>query len=78
MKPVELFAYQISNNTHEGDLVFDSFAGSGTTLIACEQLKRRCFTVELDTHFADVILQRWENLTGRKAELLSQEKESTE
>lgn len=67
MKPVALFAYQISNNTHEGDLVFDSFGGSGTTLIAAEQLNRKCYMMELDPHYCDVIIARWEKLTGKKA-----------
>ena len=72
MKPVGLFAYQIGNNTHEGDNVLDLFGGSGTTLIACEQMKRNAFLVELDPHYCDVILQRWENLTGKKAELITE------
>lgn len=67
MKPIGLFAYQISNNTHEGDVVLDSFGGSGTSIIASEQLKRRCYMAELDPHYCDVIIQRWENLTGEKA-----------
>lgn len=70
MKPVNLFAYQISNNTHEGDKVLDMFCGSGTSIIACEQLKRKCYACELDPKYADVIIQRWENLTGQKAELI--------
>ena len=78
MKPVGLFAYQISNNTHEGDNVLDLFCGSGTTLVACEQLKRRCFAVELDPKYADVIIQRWENLTGQTAELIQSETEKGE
>ena len=64
MKPVELFAYQIQNSTCKGDLVFDSFGGSGTSIIACEQLKRKCYMLELDPHYCDVILSRWEQLTG--------------
>lgn len=64
MKPVELFAYQISNNTHEMDAVLDSFCGSGTTLIACEQLKRKAFVCELDPRYVDVIVQRYINLKG--------------
>ena len=75
MKPVGLFAYQISNNTHESDNVLDSFGGSGTTIIACEQLNRKCYTCELDEHYCDVIIQRWENLTGKKAERINEEKE---
>ena len=70
MKPVPLFAYQIGNNTHEGDVVLDIFGGSGTTLMACEQLKRKSYTCELDPHYCDVILQRWEDYTGKKAELV--------
>lgn len=69
MKPVQLFAYQISNNTHEGDAVLDSFGGSGTTLIACEQLNRKCYIAELDERYVSVIVQRWLNLTGRKDEI---------
>ena len=71
MKPIGLFAYQIGNNTHEGDAVLDIFGGSGTTLMACEQLNRKSYTVELDPHYCDVILQRWEDYTGKKAELAS-------
>lgn len=70
MKPVPLFAYQIQNSTKPGDLVFDSFGGSGTTLIACEQLERTCYMMELDPRYVDVIIRRWETLTGNKAELL--------
>jgi DNA modification methylase len=73
MKPVELFAYQISNNTHEGDSVLDSFSGSGTTIMACEQLGRKAYGLELDTHYADVILQRWENFTNKEAKLISRD-----
>ena len=69
MKPIALFAYQLTNNTHEGDCVLDTFGGSGTTLIACEQTKRKCMMCELDPHYCDVIIQRWENLTGKKAVL---------
>lgn len=70
MKPVGLFDYQIQNNTKSGDVVLDLFGGSGTTLIACEQNKRVAYLMELDPHYCDVILTRWENLTGQKAELL--------
>lgn len=71
MKPVKLFAYQIGNNTHEGDKVLDSFGVSGTTMIACEQMNRKCYMCELDPHYCDVIIQRWENLTNQKAVLLN-------
>ena len=67
MKPVGLFAYLIQNSTKEGDSVLDTFGGSGTTLIACEQLNRKCYMMELDPHYCDVIINRWETLTGRKA-----------
>lgn len=64
MKPVGLFGYQISNNTHEGDAVLDMFGGSGTTLIASEQLKRTSYLCELDPHYVDVIVKRYINLKG--------------
>ena len=70
MKPINLFAYQICNNTKEEELCLDLFLGSGTTLIACEQIKRRCFGMELDPIYCDVIIARWEKLTGKKAELV--------
>ena len=72
MKPVALFDYQIKNNTKGSDVVLDSFGGSGTTLIACEQNKRIARLMELDPHYCDVIIQRWENLTGQKAVLCEQ------
>ena len=72
MKPVKLFAYQIGNSTLTGERVLDPFAGSGTTLIACEQLKRRAFCMELDGGYADVIRRRWEALTGGVAERIDE------
>lgn len=71
MKPVGLFDYQIQNNTRTGDVVLDLFGGSGTTLIACEQNKRIAYLMELDPHYCDVILTRWETLTGQQAKLIS-------
>ncbi len=68
MKPVKLFAYLVRNSSRPGDLVLDPFAGSGTTVIACEQLKRRAAVMELDPHYASVIVDRWERLTGKAAE----------
>jgi site-specific DNA-methyltransferase (adenine-specific) len=68
MKPVKLIARLIGNSSREGELVLDLFGGSGTTMIAAEQLNRRCYMMELDPHYADVIIERWQNLTGRKAE----------
>lgn len=71
MKPVPLIARLIKNSTRKGEAVLDPFGGSGTTLITCEQLKRRCAMVELDPHYCDVIIDRWETLTGKKAERIS-------
>ena len=73
MKPVALFDYQIKNNTKKEDTVLDLFAGSGTTLIACEQNGRISYNMELDEKYVDVIIDRWETLTGGKAVLLNVE-----
>ena len=70
MKPVALFADLLSVSSDAGDLVLDPFCGSGTTIIACEQLQRRCRAIELDPGYCDVIVERWERFTGRKAELI--------
>lgn len=69
MKPVKLFDYQIQNNTKGEDVVLDLFGGSGTTLIACEQNGRNARLMELEPKYCDVIVQRWEKLTGQKAVL---------
>jgi DNA modification methylase len=66
-KPVEVPAMAISHSSKENDVVLDLFGGSGSTLIACEQLNRKCYMAELDPHYCDVIIQRWENLTEGKA-----------
>lgn len=71
MKPVALFDYQIKNNTKGGDVVLDLFGGSGTTVVACEQNGRNAYVLELDPRYCDVIVKRWENLTGEKAVLLN-------
>lgn len=71
MKPVALIERQIENSSLENDIVLDLFGGSGTTLIACENKHRKCYMMEYDQHYADVIIKRWEELTGRKAELLT-------
>ena len=55
------------HGTVQGDRVLDPFAGSGTTIVACEQLGRRAYCMELDGHYAAVIVRRWESLTGKKA-----------
>lgn len=66
--PVALPSEYIQSMTNEGDIVIEPFCGSGTTLIACEQLDRICYGVELDPAYCDVIIKRWENLTGEKAQ----------
>ncbi len=68
-KPVELAAKAIKN--HSAGLIVDLFGGSGSTLIACEQLNRTCYMMELDPVYCDVIIKRWEEFTGQKAELIS-------
>lgn len=67
MKPIALIAELVKNSSQKGDIVLDSFGGSGSTLIACEELGRRCRTCELDPKYVDVIVQRWEDFTGGKA-----------
>ena len=71
MKPVELVSACLQDNSTEGQSVLDLFGGSGTTLIAAEQLNRKCYMMELDPHYCDVIIARWEKLTGRQAKLAS-------
>lgn len=67
MKPIPLLAYLIGNSSNEGDTILDPFGGSGSTLIACEQTGRTCLTMDIDPHYCDVILSRWEQLTGDDA-----------
>lgn len=67
MKPVRLVARLMFNSSREGDLCADVFGGSGTTMIAAEQLGRRACLMELDPHYCDVIIRRWENFTGKTA-----------
>lgn len=71
MKPVGLFDYQIKNSTKKCDNVLDLFGGSGTTIMACEQNGRNAYVMEYDPHYIDVIIERWENFTGKKAKLLN-------
>lgn len=66
MKPIALMSNAILNNTQKGERVVDVFGGSGSTLIACEQTNRVCYMMELDEHYATVILDRWEKLTGEQ------------
>ena len=70
MKPVELVERAINNSSKSRDIVLDSFGGSGTTMIACEKLNRQCRMLELDPKYVDVIVKRWEEFTGKKAELI--------
>ena len=67
MKPIELVGECLLNSSQKGDIVADIFGGSGTTLIASEQLGRKCYMMEKDPHYVDVIVKRWEDLTGKKA-----------
>jgi 16S rRNA G966 N2-methylase RsmD len=69
-KPVRMLSEIIKDFTDEHQSVLDVFGGSGSTLIACEQTGRQCFMCELDPHYCDVIIARWEKLTGKKAELV--------
>lgn len=70
MKPIRLIAQQVKNSSRTKERVLDLFGGSGSTLIACEQLDRRCYMMENDPRYADVIIDRWEKQTGQKAVLL--------
>lgn len=71
MKPVELVERALANSSVRGGKVLDLFGGSGTTLVACEKNGRSAFLMELDPHYCDVIVRRWEHFTGKKAELSS-------
>lgn len=75
MKPVPLFAYQMEMSSKKGDNVLDLFGGSGTTMIAAEQLGRNAYLMELDPRYVDVIVNRWEELTGQKAQLVEGEED---
>mgnify|MGYP002622159552 CR=1 FL=1 len=70
-KPIALCSRAIKSSSREGEIVLDVFGGSGSTLIACEQLNRKCYMCELDPRYVSVIIQRWENFTGKKAELIT-------
>ena len=70
-KPSTLYEKAIRRCTKPGDYVLELFGGSGSTLIACEQLKRKCLMVEIDPVFCSLIIRRYENLTGRKAEKIN-------
>ena len=68
MKPIKLLAQLINNSSRSGELVLDLFGGSGSTMMACEQMGRKCFMMEYDPKYVDVIIERWEKLTGKKAQ----------
>ena len=70
-KPIALCSRAIKSSSREGEIVLDVFGGSGSTLIACEQLNRKCYMAEIAPEYCDVIIERWENLTGQKAELIN-------
>lgn len=70
-KPIALCSRAIKSSSREGEIVLDLFGGSGSTLIACEQLKRKAYLMELEPKWCDVIIKRWENLTGEKAVKIS-------
>lgn len=71
MKPVKLFARLVINSSRRGDRVLDLFGGSGTTMMACEQLGRKAYLMELDPKYCDAIVARWEQQTGRKAKRIT-------
>lgn len=68
-KPVGLLSQILQDFSKIGDLIFDPYCGSGSTLIACEKLNRRCYMMEIDEYYCDVIIQRWQTFTGQEAEL---------
>lgn len=72
MKPIPLFDYQIKNSSKSGNIVLDLFGGSGTSIMACEQDGRTCYTMEFDPKYVDVIINRWEEFTGEKAKLIQE------
>jgi DNA modification methylase len=71
MKPVGLLRRLILNSSNVGDIVYDCFGGSGSTLIACEQTKRKCLMVEIDLEYCQTIIDRFEKLTSIKAKKLN-------
>lgn len=67
-KPIKLVSIAVRNSSKRGDVVLDLFGGSGSTLITCQELNRTAYTMELDPRYVDVIIKRWEKLTGEKVE----------
>lgn len=78
MKPIPLIGYQLANSSRRGQTVLDIFGGSGSTLIASEQLGRRCFMVEIEPKYVDVIIKRWEEMTSKTATLVGNINETKE
>ena len=66
-KPIALCSRAILSSSRQGENILDVFGGSGSTLIACEQLNRQCYMMELDPYYCQVIINRWEQYTGEKA-----------
>lgn len=66
-----MIAEILKDFTREDDIILDCFGGSGSTLIACEQIDRQCYMIEYEPYYVDVIIKRWENLTGERAVLLN-------
>jgi DNA modification methylase len=77
VKPVELCEMGVISTSKEGEIVLDLFGGSGSTMIACEKLGRRCFMMEIEPMYCEVIANRWENLTGKQRELTDEAEEET-
>lgn len=73
MKPIKLVGRLMANSSNQGEIVVDFFGGSGSTMVAAEQLKRKAYLMELDPRFVDVIIDRWQKMTGKKAKLLNEE-----
>ena len=71
MKPVALISRAVANSSSPGNIVYDPFCGSGSTLIAAEETGRRAFTMEIAPVYCDVIIQRWEQFSGGRAELIA-------
>ena len=72
MKPLNLIGQLVHNSSKEGEIVLDPFGGSGTTLMVCEELNRECRMMEYDPQYVDVIIDRWEEYTGQKAERIKE------
>ena len=71
MKPIELCEKAVKHGSKSNQIVLDLFGGSGSTMIACEKTNRKCYMMELDPKYIDVIIKRWEQYTGQKAEKIN-------